>query len=75
MNLSTITKNVLTNVKEEIEKEENMEVIKNDILRPLIKHIIDELYPYFIKMLSIIIIILLFLIITIFLNLKVIYRN
>ena len=73
MNLSTITKNILLNFKEELEKEGNMEIVKNDILKPLIKHIIDELYPYFLRMLIIIIIILLFLIITIFLNLKVIY--
>ena len=75
MNLSTITKNILLNFKEELEKEGNMEIVKNDILKPLIKHIIDELYPYFIRMMAIIIIILLFLIITIFLNLKVIYRD
>ena len=75
MNLSTITKNILLNFKEELEKEGNMEIIKNNILKPLIKHIIDELYPYFIRMMAIIIIILLFSIITIFLNLKVIYRD
>ena len=75
MNLSTITKNILLNFKEELEKEGNMEIVKNDILKPLIKHIIDELYPYFIRMMAIIIIILLFLIITIFLNLRVIYRD
>ena len=75
MNLSTITKNILNNLKDEIEKEENITTLRSDILRPLIKHIMDELYPYFLKMLIIIIIILLFLIITIFLNLKVIYTN
>ena len=69
MNLSTITKNILLNFKEELEKEGNMEIVKNDILKPLIKHIIDELYPYFIRMMAIIIIILLFLI------LRVIYRD
>ena len=75
MNLSTITKNILLTIKDEIEKEENINIVKSDILKPLIKHIIDVLYPYFLKMLIIIIIILLFLFITIFLNLKVIYTN
>ena len=74
MNLSIITKNIISNLKEEIEKEDNIELIKDDILKPLIKHIMDELYPYFLKTI-IIIVILLFLIITIFLNLKVIYKN
>ena len=75
MNLSTITKSILNNLKDEIEKEDNINIVKSDILKPLIKHIIDELYPYFLRMLIIIIIILLFLIITIFLNLRVIYRD
>ena len=51
MNLSTITKNILLNIREEIENEENMDIIKKDILKPLIKHIIDELYPYLLKIL------------------------
>tara|TARA_B100001093_G_C26121922_1_gene715326 strand:+ start:193 stop:420 length:228 start_codon:yes stop_codon:yes gene_type:complete len=75
MNLSTITKNILLNIREEIENEENMDIIKKDILKPLIKHIIDELYPYLLKMMIIIIVILFFLFITIFLNLKVIYKD
>tara|TARA_Y100000996_G_scaffold266545_1_gene209737 strand:- start:284 stop:508 length:225 start_codon:yes stop_codon:yes gene_type:complete len=74
MDLSTITKNILSNLKDELEKKENIDLLKTDILRPLIKHIIDELYPYFLKMIFIIVIVLLFLIITIFLNLKVIYK-
>ena len=75
MNLSIITNKVLLNIKNELEKVENMEIIKEDILKPMIKHIIDELYPYFFKALILIIIILLFLIITIFLNLRVIFKS
>ena len=45
MNLSTITKNILLNLKEEIEKEDNIQLIKEDILKPLIQHIMRELYP------------------------------
>ena len=74
MNLTLLTKRVLTNIKDELKEKENMMIIKNELLNPLIKHIINELYPYFLKLLIIIIIILIFLIITIFLNLKVIYR-
>tara|TARA_B100000686_G_C16667735_1_gene904547 strand:+ start:292 stop:519 length:228 start_codon:yes stop_codon:yes gene_type:complete len=75
MNLRSITKNVLMNLKDEIEKEDNIQIIKEDILKPLIKHIMGELYPYFLKMFTIVIIVLLFLIITIFLNLRVIYKK
>ena len=58
MNLSILTKKVLINLKEEVAKDDNITMIKKDILKPLIKHTIDELYPYFLKMLFIIIIIL-----------------
>ena len=57
MNLSIITKNIISNLKEEIEKEDNIKSIKDDLLKPLIKHIMDELYPYFLKTIIIIIVI------------------
>ena len=49
MNLSTITKKVLLDISEEFKKDDNMEIIKSEILNPMIRHIIDELYPYFIN--------------------------
>lgn len=75
MNLSIITNRILLNIKDELEKVENIEIIKKDILGPMIKHTINELYPYFFKAMIIIIITLLFLMITIFLNLRVIFKN
>jgi hypothetical protein len=74
MNLSTITNNILQNLKNELEKEENIILIKEDLLRPIIRYTIDELYPYFFKCIILIIAILLFLIIVIFLNLKIILK-
>lgn len=74
MNLSTITHNILNNFKTEIEKEENILIIKNDLLKPIIKYTIDEIYPYFIKCIILISSIMLFLLVMIFLNLKVILK-
>ena len=74
MDLSTITRSVLLDIKEELKEEDNINTIKNDIFKPLIKHIIEELYPYIIRILTIFILILIFLFITIFLNLRVIYQ-
>jgi hypothetical protein len=74
MNLSTITNNILQNFKDELEKEENIEIIKKDLLRPIIKYTVDELYPYLFKGIILITAILLFLIITIFLNLKIMLK-
>jgi hypothetical protein len=75
MDLSVITKKVLSEISDEVKKEDNMNIIKHDILDPIIRHIIDELYPYFIKISIGAIIILVFIIITLFLNLRIIYRN
>ena len=77
MNLSTITHNVVLNLKKEMEKKRNITIIKTDILKPIIKYTIDEIYPYFIKCIVIISCILLFLVVMIFLNLKVMlkYKN
>ena len=75
MNLTLLTKKVLTSISSELKEEENLEIIKKDILNPLIKHIFDEIYPYFFKILIIFIFVLIFLVITIFLNLKFIYLN
>jgi len=75
MDLSVITKKILSEISDEVKKEDNMNIIKHDILDPIIRHIIDELYPYFIKISIGAIIILVFIIITLFLNLRIIYRN
>lgn len=75
MDLSVITKKILSEISDEVKKEDNMNIIKYDILDPIIRHIIDELYPYFIKISIGAIIILVFIIITLFLNLRIIYRN
>ncbi len=75
MDLSSITKKVLSQISEEIKKDDNMDFIKSDILDPIIRHVISEIYPYFIKITIGAIIILIFLLITLFLNLRIIYRD
>ena len=74
MNLATITTSILNNVKIELEKEENVRLIKEDLLKPIIQHTMDELYPYFLKCMVGVMIILLVLIVTVFLNLKIILK-
>ena len=75
MDLKTITKKLLDEVSCEIKKEDNIDKIKNDILSPIVKHIIDELYPYFFKILVVILIIFIFIIITLFLNLRIVLHS
>ena len=61
MDLSTITRSVLYDIKEEIKIEENINIIKKDILKPIIHIVIEELYPYIFRIILIFILILLFL--------------
>jgi len=75
MNLKTITKKLIDEISCEIKKDDNIEIIKKEILNPIIKHIIDELYSYFFKVLVIILIIFIFIIITLFLNLKIVLHS
>jgi hypothetical protein len=75
MNLSTITINILNSVRDELKKEESIEILKKDILKPIIKHTMDELYPYIFKGVLIILFLFLFILLIIFMNLKIIFKN
>lgn len=75
MGLSEIIKKIFIELSTEIKKEENMIILRSDILNPIIKEVIDELYPYFIKCIIGVVIVLIFLILTIVLNLRVILKT
>tara|TARA_Y100001970_G_C13810188_1_gene639619 strand:- start:379 stop:606 length:228 start_codon:yes stop_codon:yes gene_type:complete len=75
MSFNQIIHNFLNETKEEIKKEKNMIIIKDDIINPVIKEIIKELYPYFIKIFCCVIFIVLILLLTIILNIRVILMN
>ena len=65
-------KKILLEVSEEVNNDENMILIRNDILKPIIAQVLDELNPFFIKLIVVIISIIVFLLITIILNIRVI---
>ena len=71
-----IVLNLIQEVKNEIKKDENMLVIRQDIINPLVNQILDELQPYVFKSIVIIVSTIVFLLITIILNIRVImYHN
>ena len=47
MSLDIITNKLLQSLKEELDKDKNKEFIENELLRPIIQKVIDQLYPYF----------------------------
>ena len=74
MDFNSIIKKSVIDVCKEIKKEDKMNVIKSDVLNPVIEHVVMQLSPYFFKCGIIFAVLLIFIIIMIFLNLRIIYK-
>lgn len=75
MNLSDILYNFIEETGEEIKKEKNMNLLRTKVINPVVKEIIDELYPYIVKLVVSSVFFIIILLITIVLNIKVILKN
>ncbi len=75
MNLSDILYNFIEETGEEIKKEKNMNLLRSKVINPVVKEIIDELYPYIVKLVVSSVFFIIILLITIVLNIKVILKN
>ena len=73
MSFEVITKKLLDSVKDEIQKEENMNIINNDIIKPIVDKVLQQLYPYFIGASMIIAFIVIAVFVILCLNLKICY--
>ena len=73
MTFDILVRNIIKDINAEIKKEENSNYIKYEILNPLVEHIVEQLYPYFFKMIIIVIIFFILIIFIIILNLRIIY--
>jgi|TARA_B110000902_G_scaffold249131_1_gene306986 hypothetical protein len=73
MSFETITTKLLDSVKKELRKEEHIDTINNDIIKPIVDKVLEQLYPYFIgvSMITAFIVISVFVILC--LNLKICY--
>ena len=75
MSLEIITDKLIQSIKEKINEDKYSSIISNDIIKPIVKKIIIELYPYIIICSCIVIFIILSILIIIFLNLKIYLKN
>ena len=73
MSIEIITQKLLNSIKYEIQKEQNMNIINNDIIKPIVENILDKIYPYFIGISFIIAFIVISIFIILCLNLKICY--
>ena len=71
MSFETVVSKILTSMKEEIKKEENILIINNDIIRPIVEKVIDNIYPYFLGASLVFIVMFLVIFIILFLNVKI----
>ena len=75
MSTSTIINKLLDTIKDEIKKEENIDKIKYEILKPIIEQIFYIMYPYFVGLSLIFIIVIIAIFIILFLNIKICYSK
>ena len=75
MSLEIITDKLIQSIKDKINEDKYSSIISNDIIKPIVKKIIIELYPYIIICSCIVIFIIISILIIIFLNLKMYLKN
>jgi hypothetical protein len=73
MSFETITRKLLDSVKHEIKKEEHIDTINNDIIKPIVDKVLEQLYPYFFGFSIIIVFIVVSVFVILCLNVKICY--
>jgi hypothetical protein len=73
MSFETITTKLLDSMKKELRKEEHMNTINNDIIKPIVDKVLEQLYPYFIGCSMIIAFIVISVFVILCLNVKICY--
>lgn len=73
MSFEMITTKLLDSMKTEIKKEENINTINNEIIKPIVEKVLEQLYPYFIGCSMIIAFIVISVFVILCLNVKICY--
>ena len=73
MSLEVITIKLLDSIKNELKKEEHIDTINNDIIKPIVDKVLEKLYPYFMGASMIITFIVISVFVILCLNVKICY--
>ena len=73
MSFEVITEKLLDSIKSELKKDEHINTINNDIIKPIVDKVLEQLYPYFIGVSFIIAFIVISVFVILCLNLKICY--
>ena len=71
--INKIINKLLLSLKDEIKKDENMNIITMDIIRPIVQEIINTLYPYFLIGSISFLILLIVILMILFINIRIYY--
>ena len=75
MDFNFIIKKSVQDICSEVKKTENMDLIKQDVLNPIVEHVIIQMYPYILKFVIGFGLLFILIIFLVFLNLRIIYTN
>ena len=75
MDFNFMIKSSITEVCNEVKKEENMNLLKQDILNPIVEHVMYQMYPYILKFVVGFVLLVVLIIFLIILNLRIIYKK
>ena len=70
MSLNVIKQKLLESIKRELYTQENKEIIEKEFLKPMIQQILDQMYPYFMWMGLFFMSMFLFILLILFLNVR-----
>ena len=73
MSFEVITEKLLNSIKSELKKDKHMNTINNDIIKPIVDKVLEQLYPYFIGVSVITAFIVISVFVILCLNLKICY--
>jgi len=71
--IDNIINKLLINLKNEITKKDNMDIINKDIINPIVNSIINDIYPYFLVGCILFAIFMIILFMILFFNIKIYY--
>ena len=75
MSFNQVLNKLLISVRDELKNEENLELLKKDILQPIVEQVFYVMYPYFIGISIVVIFIIMMIFIILFLNIKICYSS
>ena len=75
MDFNFIIKKSVQDICEEVKKDENMDIIKQDVLNPIVEHVILQMYPYILKFVIGFVLLFILIVFLVILNLRIIYKK